>query len=200
MEYKKAKEIAIKLRKQLEPFCKYIEIVGSLRREKQDVKDIEFVIIPRTTKITDLFGDSGKEQRLNNFCIAVNLAGVIVSGDIKTGRYVKVMLNEDISLDIFMPNEDDLYRQVAIRTGSADYSHKVIAAGCLRAGWCGTRDGLRLQKECYQKAIGTYPDGREKKEWICNNPSPTLPPVWENEWEFFQFIGIPWIEPKNRVI
>jgi len=200
MEYKQAKSIAIKLRKELEPFCKYIEIVGSVRREKPEVKDIEFVIVPRTTKITDLFGDSGKEQRLNHFCIAINLAGVIMKGDIKTDKYVKVQLNEDISLDIFMPSEQDLYRQVAIRTGSADYSHKVIAAGWLKAGWAGTRDGLRRQSECYQKVIGNYPDGKEKKEWICNNPNPTLPPVWENEYEFFQFINTKWVEPNKRYI
>ena len=47
MELEKAKVIANIVVKALEPFCDKIEIVGSIRRQKPTVKDIDLVLIPR---------------------------------------------------------------------------------------------------------------------------------------------------------
>lgn len=198
MQHKQAKEIAIKILKMIEPFCLKSDIVGSCRREKQEVKDIEIICVPRITPIKDLFDTEVGSQRSYPFCKAVKSLGVVLSGKIETGRYIKIALVEGINFDLFIPQTQDYERMKAIRTGSAEYSHKVIAAGWLKVGYCGTEDGLRLIKECYEKIIGTYPDGREKRTWICNNPNPTLPPVWQDEVEFFRFINVPWVEPKFR--
>jgi DNA polymerase/3'-5' exonuclease PolX len=198
MEYKQAKEIAVRIYKSLEPFCTRLEIAGSVRREKPLVKDIELVLTPRLTEVKDLFGDVLESKRNNEFVKTVKSLGTILKGDILTGRYVQIALHDGINLDIFIPVETDFYRQYSIRCGPADYSHKVLANAWLKKSWCGTENGLRLQSESYQIDIGSYPDGRPKKKWICNALKPTLPPVFQNEYEFFTWLQIPWTEPKNR--
>ena len=92
-------------------------------------------------------------------------------------------------LDLFMPESRDYYRQYAIRTGSADYSFKVLAAGWRRKGWCGTPDGLRRVRDCKEV---------KKSVWKCINPQAELPPVWQSEHEFFDWIGVRWIKPSLR--
>lgn len=198
MLYKQAHEIAIKLYKSIEPFCEKIDIAGSVRREKAEVKDIEICCVPRTTKETNLFGEAISDFRLPAFCSTVLESGLVIKGDIKKGRYVQLQLKEPIVLDLFIPEKTDYYRQLAIRTGSADYSFKVIANAWLKNGWCGTENGLRKTSECFKKFIGQVA-GRDKFKWICNSDKPALPPEWENEYEFFKWLNLEWVEPKKRV-
>ena len=95
---------------------------------------------------------------------------------------------EGINLDLFIPQETDYIRQNIFRTGSAEYSHKIIATACLKKGWCGTSDGMRLVSEC----------SKVNDKWKCHSKNPTLPPIFQNEYDFFQWIKISWIEAKNR--
>lgn len=192
MQYRQAKNIALRILKQLQPFCIHAEIAGSIRREKGDIGDIELVCVPRFTEIKDLFQTVTGKQRSKNFSNIVRFQGEILKGSPEEGRQVKVQLPEGIVLDLFMPIETDWVRQFSIRTGSAAYSHKVLATTWLKNGWCGTHDGLRLQTECYQSAVSSKP------LWICNAKGPTLPPVWGNEYDFFKWMGLTWIEPKYR--
>ena len=46
MELTKASEIVKKIEVELKPFCDRIQIAGSIRRQKANVKDIEIVAIP----------------------------------------------------------------------------------------------------------------------------------------------------------
>ena len=46
-----AKEIAQSFIKNIQPFCERVEVAGSVRREKREVKDIEICAIP-----SDLLG------------------------------------------------------------------------------------------------------------------------------------------------
>ena len=183
----------VRILKELHPFCKQVDIAGYVRREKSEVKDIEICCTPRTTEIKDLFGEIMEAKRSNEFVRTVKQQGVILKGDVSIGRYVQIALHEGINLDLFIPIETDYFRQYAIRTGSADYSHKVLANAWLKIGWAGTENGLRRQSESYQQDLG---NGKHK--WICNALSPTLPPVFKNEFELYQFLKLPWIEPKNR--
>ncbi len=50
MRFEKAYSIAERVMKLLKPFCDRIEIAGSLRREKEEVKDIEIVAIPKSNR------------------------------------------------------------------------------------------------------------------------------------------------------
>ena len=195
MQYNQAKDIAVKILKALQPFCRQVDIAGSIRREKPEVKDIEICLIPRITEIKDLFGEILNFKRSNEFVRSVKMQGVILKGDVLTGRYVQIALHEGINLDLFIPVETDYFRQYAIRTGSAMYSHKVLANAWLRIGWAGTENGLRRQSESYQQDLGNG-----KHRWICNALTPTLPPIFKNEYDLFQFLNLKWIEPKHRTV
>lgn len=186
MQLQKAKNIMDTVVHTLWPFTSIINPAGSVRRLKNDVKDIEIVCLPHVTKI-DLFGE--EKMRVPDFVTSIKSLGQIAKGDPATGRYVQVQLKQGIMLDLFIPQEHDYYRQWAIRTGSADYSHKVLAAAWLKKGWCGTVFGLRLQSECQK---------RNETTWQCVTASPTLPPVWESERDLFEWLGIPWIAPVYR--
>jgi DNA polymerase/3'-5' exonuclease PolX len=193
MEYKKAHSIAIDLLRKFEKCCSQCDIAGSVRREKPEVKDIELMAVPLLEHTTDLFGTILATERSKDFCKLVKSLGVILKGKVEDGRYVQIALKDGINLDLFIPQESDYVRQFIFRTGSADYSHKIIATACLKKGWCGTSDGMRLVSECSKVDVG---GGKHK--WKCHSKQPTLPPVFEDEYHFFKFFDLQWIEPKNR--
>jgi len=41
-----AKEVTKELVNELKPYCKRLKVVGSIRREKEEIGDIDIVIIP----------------------------------------------------------------------------------------------------------------------------------------------------------
>lgn len=137
MQLKKAETIAQKYVELLRPFCKRIEIAGSIRRRKPEVKDIEIVCIRNT-------------KHLVKFCDTINSLRVLKGSPV--GKYVKIGLEEGISLDLFMCFEDNWGYIYAIRTGSADFSHLVLAASWVKQGFKGddgylTRNGKKIKVE-----------------------------------------------------
>ncbi len=196
MELIKAKDIALGVWNKLKPHCDIIKIAGSIRREKPEVGDIEIVALPKTINDYTLFGDPIK-KRIAGWRDEVYGLGKVIKGS-AWGKYIQVHLSEhDIDVDIFMPDDFDYWRQLAIRTGSADWTGRFIAGGWRKLGWCGSDVGLRLQSQCEGK------EGPDKKiHWKCIAPvsQQTLPPHWESEQEFFDWLGLKWIEPKFRNI
>lgn len=205
---KLARHIVTKLYHRLSPHCDLFDPAGSVRREKNEVGDIEIVCLPKKQKVgaIDLFGnDDRKEVVREEFTLAIKSLGKIEMG--KTdGRQMKIILDRefdslithDIQLDLFMPQRDDYYRQLAIRTGSAEYSHKVIASGWLKMGWCGTSLGLRLQSEC--NGVPQPPDGKIKWSIKPDVLDPVKPMVWKSEQEFFAWLGVQYLHPKMRTV
>jgi len=175
-----AAPIAEKYRKLLEPWCEpdMCRIAGSIRRQKPEVKDIEIVCVPRTVHLIP-------------FVTTVN-QWYKKKGE-PTGRYAKRSLYESIDLDLFMPQKKDFIRQFVIRTGSADYSAKVIAVAWVKKGWVGTENGLRRREECIHPQ--NSPTG---KIWICQVSRPQLPPEWQSEEEFFDWLKVKYISPEER--
>jgi len=197
MELNKAKNIAIDICYRLQPFCTKLNIAGSIRRKKPEVKDIEICAVPIQTPVQeqDLFGAITQNLQIDlGFINTVNALGKIEKGS-PAGRYCKILLPEGIALDLFIPDPDDYYRQFAIRTGSADYSFKVIAAGWRKIGWVGSDIGLRLEKDCIETK---QTDGKSK--WVCARNKNNKPPVWSSEEEFFKWINVPFIAPELRVL
>lgn len=195
-----AKIIALNIWSLLKPHCDVCKIAGSIRREKHDVKDIEIVCLPKDETIevpaVDMFSQPTiGTVRSIKFCDIVNGLGKIVKGNAE-GKYMQIhLIAENINLDLFMPDDFDFYRQFAIRTGSADYTAKVIAGGWKKIGWCGSDKGLRKISDCINHKT---PDN--KGRWICFNPEAEKPPVWKSEQEFFDWIKVKWIAPKLRNI
>ena len=192
MTYETAYRAFIELGQELYTFCEKIEVAGSVRRalitpsmQEREVKDVEIVALPLTEN-SWLFDDA--PVRSKGFCDVLKSNVSILQGDINTGRYLKLLYQKDIKIDLFLPEKYDFYRQFAIRTGSAEFAKNVLASGWRKLGWVGTKDGLRREAECKP----------EEKVWTCKAKKPTLPPVWNSEKEFFDWLGIEYVEPHNR--
>lgn len=194
MQYSQANKIAIATCYKLQPFCLQDRInkAGSLRRKSQEVKDIEIVCLPKSDIAYDMFGTPFQNKRSSQFIDAVNRLGTCIKGK-PTGKYMQIQLPEGINLDLFIPSEEDYFRQYAIRTGSADYSHKVLANAWRKMGWCGSDQGLRKVSDCIESV-----DGEGKSKWKCVSKNPEKPPVWQSEEDFFKWLWVPFVKPEKR--
>jgi len=198
MQLQDALTIAYAAQAKLMEHCQITHIAGSCRRLKPEAKDIEICCLPNMVGCfntdTELFpsvtGPTYKPSK--GFTDAALSLGQALKGN-PAGRYMKIQLPEGINLDLFIPQENDYYRQLAIRTGPADYSYAKLAVGWRKLGWCGTADGLRKMTDCRERRSC---DG--KSTWYCINPEPELPPVWQSEREFFDWVQVPWTEPADR--
>lgn len=198
--YAAAKVISDRIISILAPHCEpeMCLVAGSVRRMAPQCGDVEIVCLPKTfpAGAVNLFGEPEQMQRSEEFVQALTKLLPIEVGNPKTGRYCKGQLNIInpkfikglCQVDIFMPQAHDFWRQLVIRTGSADFSRK-IAFRWVDRGWVGTTDGLRRAEECVKK----------NDAWVLNpGITPTIPPAWESELEFFEWMGISWIEPQLR--
>jgi DNA polymerase/3'-5' exonuclease PolX len=167
MNLNQATEIAERIRAQLAPFCERIEIAGSIRRRKPEVGDIEIVCIPKTWETGMFFG--GDTIVDPGFCSLVNRWPAVKGKP--TGKYTQRLLPEGVALDIFITRPENWGLIFAIRTGSADFSHHILATSWCRAGYHSINGIL-------------YKDGQTH-------------PVRE-ERELFNLIGLPWVEPWER--
>ncbi len=163
--YREAKEIADKLISLLSPHCYRIEIAGSIRREKDIVGDVEICCIPKPYQ-TGLFQD-GIAEIVNQW--------QKVKGELEYGKtkYTQRILPEGIKLDLFFAEEGNWGLIFAIRTGSADYSHKVLANGWVKRGYKSEGGYLMQNGKTYEV--------REEKD-------------------LFERIGVEYVEPKHRTI
>jgi DNA polymerase/3'-5' exonuclease PolX len=162
-KYAEAYAIALNVLEQLRPHCYRIEIAGSIRRKKPDVGDIEIVAIPKPFSI-GLF-ESGIATVVNKW--------KKVKGDLKYGnsKYTQRILPEGIRLDMFFAEEGNWGQILAIRTGSAEYSHSVLAKGWVQKGFKSEAGYLFREGERYEI--------REEKD-------------------LFKIIGLSYIGPENR--
>lgn len=163
MEYNEAKKIAERIKAILQPHCERIEIAGSIRRRKPEVKDIEIVAIPKPYEPAGLF-ESGIATVVNQW--------EKVKGELPC-KYTQRILPEGIVLDLFFAEPGNWGLIFAIRTGSADYSHKILASGWVNRGF--------HSKEGYLYKAGS-PHRREIRE----------------EKELFDLIGVEYCAPELR--
>lgn len=161
----KIEPIAEKVMALLAPHCERIEIAGSIRRQRPLCGDIEIVCIPKPYEASGLF--------ISGIATVVN-TWQIVKGQLGPKcRFVQCILPEGISLDLFFCRADNWGLILAIRTGSADFSHIVLATGWVKKGY---------------HSIGGM---------LTANGRPV--PIKE-EIELFQKLGLEYIEPEKREI
>ena len=163
MKLEKAQSIAESIMEQLSPHCHRIEIAGSIRRKRPQVKDIEIVAIPKPYEV-GLF-ESGIATVVNQW--------QKVKGELPC-KYTQRVLPDGIKLDLFFATEQNWGLIYAIRTGSAEFSHKVLATGWVKRG-ARSENGIL----------------------ISSNGNPVILP---EEKALFEFIGIEFVEPKKREI
>jgi DNA polymerase/3'-5' exonuclease PolX len=183
-----AKKIAGEFISLIQPACEWIEVAGSIRRQKRLVNDIELVVIPKivpskrkkkvqhSKKLTSFITiaiDPSLDEILENLVIKRKIQ-MIKSGDkYKQFIFWKYLLQ----IDLFIANKTNLGYILLLRTGSADYSQNFVTEvkrrGQFRCGK-GTRAG-------YVWNIKTW-------EIV---PTPT-------EQALYALVGIPWLDPPKR--
>ena len=156
MKLEEACLIATNVLAQLFPHCTRIEIAGSIRRKKPEVKDIEILCIVAPQRMKDFVHIVNKWEK--------------VKGE-PTGKYTQRLLPEGIKLDLFIAKPDNWGLLLAIRTGSVNFSHHVLARSWVKKGYKSV-DGM-LTRNGKQITVG-------------------------EETDLFELLEIPYIEPENR--
>lgn len=161
-----AEAIAGSIVAELAPHCMpgKCEIAGSVRRRRPTIGDIEVVCLPLPYETVPL--------------LRSGLALVVerwekVRGELPC-RYTQRLHPSGMTVDLFMPDPRGYGLQLAIRTGSADWSHEVLARAWVRAGF---RSEGGLLRDHAGRVV----------------PTPT-------ERDLFQRIGLSWVEPVDREV
>ena len=149
---------------ELGPYCEQIEIAGSIRRQRPTIGDIEIVCLPANYDASPLFR--------SGIALVVEQWEKI-RGELPC-RYTQRLHPSGMKVDLFMPDPRGFGLQLAIRTGSAAWSHQVLARAWVRAGY--RSDGGLLRD-------------------FAGRVVPTT-----TERQLFELIGLPWVEPMNREV
>jgi DNA polymerase/3'-5' exonuclease PolX len=147
-----AEALAAELVDLLAPFCQRLEIVGSIRRRKPDVGDIELLAIPILDLEFDLFGDAtgAAASLLDDQCLVLLEQGTLAHRLDKNGRSAfgsryKRLLYKGVGLDLFSCLPPAQWGVLSvIRTGSSSFAHRLVSP-TERGGWmpprCHISDG-----------------------------------------------------------
>ena len=130
----RAQRIAEAIVKELRPYCRRIEIAGSIRRKKPWVKDIDLVLIPN-----DLW---------NLHAELVKLGQMKMSGS----KIVRVLYGS-IQVDVYIADEDTWATLLLIRTGSAQNNIR-LAMLAKKRGWHLSASGDGLFDETRERIAG----------------------------------------------
>jgi len=174
LEY--ALKLATNVEGQLAQHCERIQIAGSIRRGCSRVGDIEIVCIPKCNQV-DFFGEEDSPcAGFMNFVESLKK----VKGS-PYGKYTQRLLpkiHDDnksllVKLDLFIASKKNWGYVLAIRTGSDQFSHHVLAKGWAKKGY---------------KGMGDHIENKQTDEKV----------YFAEEKDLFKFINIGWVEPKDR--
>lgn len=168
MELSSARYIAEKVTHQLGEYCDRIKIVGSIRREQKEVGDIDIVCICKLIPLKDMFDNVVGHQPMKEFIKIVN-GWTKIKGE-PTGKYTQRMLPEGIKLELTMCRADNFGFLELIRTGSADFSHRMAK---------------RWSKMGY--------NGENGMLWDSGKPV-----YLHEEKDLFKILGLEYVEPRDR--
>lgn len=182
MKYKDARSIGDEVVEALRPYCERVELAGSVRRLKAEVKDIEVVCVPRMTPQLDLWGNQvGTVSALdysNSWHADVGVFSMAKNGK----RYKQAVLAANgkgmIKLDLFLAIEPAQWGvAMVIRTGPAEFSK-----------WCVTKraKGGGMPTGFYEEGLAVWPEGEKK------------PLRMDEEIDYLDFLGMGWINPEER--
>jgi len=173
MELTQAIAIAEEIRADMAPFCKRVEIAGSVRRRKANVHDIEIIAEPLFKPIRNLF-----QEPVLSASLLDDYLNSLMWQRIKGGnKYKQFALPQGINLDLFLVTPPAHWGVLfVIRTGPADFSKWIVTprkyGGCLPSD-CKVVDGAILRR------------GR-----VVDLPE---------EIDFLDLLGLGWVEPWERM-
>jgi len=170
MEYPKAIQSANSLLREIQPYCKKVEIVGDIRRRSEEVKSIEILAVSREEEVFNLFGES-----VTAYLIIEDWVHSCGLNFAKNGaKYKKFIWNGDW-INLYLTSTYQWGLHMALRTGNPHY-----------ASWLVTpkRKGGALPGIMYVK------DG-----WLLCNSKRI---VTQTELNFYEAIDIDWVRPEER--
>jgi DNA polymerase/3'-5' exonuclease PolX len=144
MPLDEAKGIAEEVKAAIADVCESVVIAGSIRREKEEVGDIELVCVPKFAEVlkkVDLFTEklvkvNLLEQRLYRMASAGDIIPSLKSNGTRKAwlgsgdaRYIAAEYQEVIGVDFFiqLPDRMDLYGwQLFLRTGPGDANQVMV--------------------------------------------------------------------------
>lgn len=179
-----AHSVALKVAKELQamiaPACERIAIVGSLRRNKPLVGDIELLFVPRMTSRPEGLFETRIVSVADELCEKLIHDGILskrlnVNGHVAWGESNKlaVHVSSDIPLDLFSTKPENWCVSLVIRTGSKETNLR-LTTGANRQG------ASLLAYGCGVK----WSDG-------------TITPA-TSERHVFELCGVPFLEPEER--
>lgn len=190
---------AEQIRKSLQTACVECVIAGSLRRGKPEVKDIEIVAVSKAPEVTDLFGDICLENETPlEGAIKVLVLDRVLRWDEEVKRngprYKRLIVCAlEIPVEIFIADADNFGNQLAIRTGSADFTQWFVT----RKSFNGGMPNQMLQKDGYLYRMETAVQAelaRNAKKPPCLKYRISCP----TEEAFFAALGLPCMPPGMR--
>ncbi len=190
MKYPSALVASDRLIKLLSPGFVRLEAVGSLRRRKPELDEIDLLGIPDPSIPPRPRAEFGKPvPKVYTSKIDSMIADLAIQGDIiltangpRQKKFFSVPLGIRVDLYIVRPPATWGVLQM-IRTGPADFAQWIVTSQKVGGG---LPVGYRVQ------AGGAYL-GEEKEE------IDGLEPIgFETEATFFEFLRLPWISPEDR--
>lgn len=168
-----ARKLAESVVAELLPGCQRIAVAGSIRRAKPTIGDLEVVAIP--TPALDLFGGPTGGTMLDPILGQLVAAGRLerVKGGEKYRQYV--LPRHGCKLDLFLASPETWPCVLVIRTGSAEFSHRLVTPKA-HGGLC--------------PSDMKFSEGRL---WRDGQPLPLA-----DERDLFAALGLDWIEPQAR--
>uniref|UniRef100_A0A6M3LV59 Putative DNA polymerase n=1 Tax=viral metagenome TaxID=1070528 RepID=A0A6M3LV59_9ZZZZ len=130
----RAEKIAEAIVKRLAPYCKKIEVVGSIRRRKPWVNDVDICLIP--------------SDPWNLHHEVLGLGQTQAAGS----KIMRVMVG-DVQVDIYIASEETWATLLLIRTGSAENNIR-LASLAKKRGWHLAASGDGLFDENGQRIAG----------------------------------------------
>jgi DNA polymerase/3'-5' exonuclease PolX len=124
-----AREIAEDFIRQISAACDRVQLVGSLRRQKIGVNDIDLLVIPRFIQMQDetLFGGPYQEnqldKQLSQLCLSHDME--LDANGSKIKRFLKTVDGDTIPIDLYIATVQTWWTLLLIRTGSRQHNIKL---------------------------------------------------------------------------
>jgi DNA polymerase/3'-5' exonuclease PolX len=203
MKLTEALPIATSLFEQIAPVCDRIEIVGSFKRRKAEVGDLEFLLILKPGTPAPVFGKPKEiyKTHLDKLLAEMERDGLLrqavnkADGDrLKRREIVGVNFITGFNLELFIVTPATWGLQCTIRTGSSWFSHRTVT----------NQNAIAFDRESGKKAPGFLPNdlryvkGKDLESGeSCIKRGDEIIPLPE-EADVFDLVFGHWIDPTVR--
>ena len=177
MDIEQALPLAEAIRLSILPHCERAEVAGSIRRRKSQVKDVEIV-----AQVCDWEGLFASLSTWGGF-IKPGVPDIIPWPPKPGARYLRMMLNDGLKLDLFITSSHNWGGLFMMRTGSGVGPNGNPMTGFVPgmfARWKKVSGGGRMVE-----GYPSLPDGRRL--------------IVREEEDFFRACGVEWIPATERI-